>query len=128
LNGRQGEAVAAPRGNLLVVAGGGGGTTRVLVHRIAWLMSVENCSPYSIMAVTVSNKTAAGVGHRIGQLMGTRPGGLGGGALPGRGPRPPRAGPMDAGSFTHLPAHENALDLVFPLLLVKKKKYTTVIF
>ncbi|WP_248699028.1 UvrD-helicase domain-containing protein, partial [Escherichia coli] len=56
LNDKQREAVAAPRSNLLVLAGAGSGKTRVLVHRIAWLMSVENCSPYSIMAVTFTNK------------------------------------------------------------------------
>ncbi|ENU3058569.1 UvrD-helicase domain-containing protein, partial [Escherichia coli] len=59
LNDKQREAVAAPRSNLLVLAGAGSGKTRVLVHRIAWLMSVENCSPYSIMAVTFTNKAAA---------------------------------------------------------------------
>lgn len=71
LNDKQREAVAAPRSNLLVLAGAGSGKTRVLVHRIAWLMSVENCSPYSIMAVTFTNKAAAEMRHRIGQLMGT---------------------------------------------------------
>lgn len=76
LNDKQREAVAAPRSNLLVLAGAGSGKTRVLVHRIAWLMSVENCSPYSIMAVTFTNKAAAEMRHRIGQLMGTSQGGM----------------------------------------------------
>ncbi len=76
LNDKQREAVAAPRSNLLVLAGARSGKTRVLVHRIAWLMSVENCSPYSIMAVTFTNKAAAEMRHRIGQLMGTSQGGM----------------------------------------------------
>lgn len=76
LNDKQREAVAAPRSNLLVLAGAGSGKTRVLVHRIAWLMSVENCSPYSIMAVTFTNKAAAEMRHRIGQLMGASQGGM----------------------------------------------------
>lgn len=56
LNEKQRDAVAAPRGNLLVLAGAGSGKTRVLVHRIAWLLSVENASPYSIISVTFTNK------------------------------------------------------------------------
>ncbi len=56
LNDKQREAVAASRTNMLVLAGAGSGKTRVLVHRIARLLSVENCSPYSIMAVTLPTK------------------------------------------------------------------------
>lgn len=77
LNDKQRDAVAASRTNLLVLAGAGSGKTRVLVHRIAWLQSVENCSPYSIMAVTFTNKAAAEMRHRIAQLMGTSQGGMG---------------------------------------------------
>ena len=45
LNDSQREAVAAPEENLLILAGAGSGKTRVLVHRIAWLIEAENISP-----------------------------------------------------------------------------------
>lgn len=70
LNNKQREAVSAPRCNLLVLAGAGSGKTRVLVYRIAWLLSVENCLPYSIMAVTFTNKAAIEMRHRIKNLIG----------------------------------------------------------
>ncbi|RQW61764.1 DNA helicase II [Vibrio viridaestus] len=69
LNEKQREAVAAPLQNLLVLAGAGSGKTRVLVHRIAWLMSVEEASPFSIMSVTFTNKAAAEMRGRIEELM-----------------------------------------------------------
>ncbi|KDP98149.1 hypothetical protein ER21_10240 [Cronobacter sakazakii] len=68
LNDKQREAVDAPRSNMLVLAGAGSGKTRVLVHRIAWLVMVENWSPDSIMAGTFSNKTAAGMRPRVGPV------------------------------------------------------------
>ncbi|MCL9777396.1 MULTISPECIES: DNA helicase II [Vibrio] len=69
LNDKQREAVAAPLEHLLILAGAGSGKTRVLVHRIAWLMSVEAASPFSIMSVTFTNKAAAEMRGRIEELM-----------------------------------------------------------
>jgi DNA helicase-2/ATP-dependent DNA helicase PcrA len=69
LNDKQREAVAAPLENMLVLAGAGSGKTRVLVHRIARLMAVEQASPFSIMSVTFTNKAAAEMRGRIEELM-----------------------------------------------------------
>jgi DNA helicase-2/ATP-dependent DNA helicase PcrA len=69
LNDAQREVVAAPIGNLLVLAGAGSGKTRVLVHRVAWLMQVEDVSPFSILAVTFTNKAAAEMRGRLEYLL-----------------------------------------------------------
>lgn len=69
LNDAQREAVAASLGNLLVLAGAGSGKTRVLVHRVAWLIEVEKISPYSILAVTFTNKAAAEMRGRLESLL-----------------------------------------------------------
>ncbi|MBT5154164.1 MAG: UvrD-helicase domain-containing protein, partial [Gammaproteobacteria bacterium] len=69
LNERQREAVAAPPGSSLILAGAGSGKTRVLIHRIAWLIQKEALSPYSILAVTFTNKAAAEMRARLEQLL-----------------------------------------------------------
>ena len=70
LNDKQREAVAAPASDMLVLAGAGSGKTRVLVHRMAWLMDVERIAPFSILAVTFTNKAAREMRGRVERLMG----------------------------------------------------------
>ncbi|MDP2901749.1 MAG: DNA helicase II [Methylovulum sp.] len=69
LNDAQRKAVTAPSQAMLILAGAGSGKTRVLVHRIAWQVQVENLSPHSILAVTFTNKAAKEMRGRIEGLL-----------------------------------------------------------
>ena len=69
LNDAQRNAVAASSPHQLVLAGAGSGKTRVLVHRIAWLLKVEEISPFAVMAVTFTNKAAREMKGRLETLL-----------------------------------------------------------
>jgi len=69
LNDAQRQAVTLDDGHCLVLAGAGSGKTRVLVHRIAWLIQVEHVSPMSVLAVTFTNKAANEMRGRVEELL-----------------------------------------------------------
>ncbi|MDO8695912.1 MAG: UvrD-helicase domain-containing protein, partial [Pseudomonas sp.] len=97
LNDAQRQAVAAPLGRQLVLAGAGSGKTRVLVHRIAWLVAVEHASLHSVLSVTFTNKAAAEMRQRIEQLMHVSPQGMWVGTFHGLAHRLLRAHWQEAG-------------------------------
>lgn len=116
LNDEQRQAVAAPTRNLLVLAGAGSGKTRVLVHRIAWLMEIERLTPTSIMAVTFTNKAAKEMRGRIEKLLDLPPRGLWFGTFHGIAHRLLRAHWRDA----NLPENFQIIDSDDQLRVIKR--------
>ena len=97
LNDAQREAVTAPAGHLLVLAGAGSGKTRVLVHRIAWLLATRDATPFGILAVTFTNKAASEMRTRLEAMLGRPVGGMWVGTFHGLAHRLLRVHWQDAG-------------------------------
>src|SRR5690554_6974178 len=116
LNDHQRNAVAASSNHQLVLAGAGSGKTRVLVHRIAWLMKVEEVSPFAIMAVTFTNKAAKEMKSRLESLLSIPAGGLWVGTFHGLAHRFLKLHWQEAG----LPQHFQILDSDDQLRLIKR--------
>jgi len=70
LNPKQQEAVSADDGPILVLAGPGSGKTRVLTHRVAWLIARRHIPPWKIVAVTFTNKAAREMRERLNHMIG----------------------------------------------------------
>ncbi|MGM7319008.1 DNA helicase II [Idiomarina sp. ST10R2A5] len=116
LNERQQQAVSATDGHMLVLAGAGSGKTRVLVHRIAWLIQERQYSPFSVLAVTFTNKAAAEMRGRVEQLVGSSVRGMWIGTFHGLAHRLLRAHYMDVG----LPQNFQILDSDDQQRLIKR--------
>ncbi len=116
LNDAQRDAVAAESQNMLVLAGAGSGKTRVLVHRIAWLIRAEDFSPWSILAVTFTNKAAREMRGRIEEMLHLPTRGMWVGTFHGLAHRLLKAHWQEAG----LPQNFQILDADDQLRLVKR--------
>lgn len=116
LNPAQRDAVTSTDSHLLVLAGAGSGKTRVLVHRISWLVQVEQVSPYGILAVTFTNKAAREMRQRIEQMLGIPVGGMWVGTFHGLAHRLLQSHNRDAG----LPDNFQILDSDDQLRVIKR--------
>ena len=116
LNDAQRDAVAAENQNMLVLAGAGSGKTRVLVHRIAWLIKAMDISPWSILAVTFTNKAAREMRGRIEEMLQLPSHGMWVGTFHGLAHRLLKAHWKEAG----LPQNFQILDSDDQLRLVKR--------
>ncbi len=116
LNDAQRDAVASESQNMLVLAGAGSGKTRVLVHRIAWLIQAEGLSPWSILAVTFTNKAAREMRSRIEDMLAIGTHGMWVGTFHGLAHRLLKAHWQEAG----LPQNFQILDADDQLRLVKR--------
>jgi DNA helicase-2/ATP-dependent DNA helicase PcrA len=116
LNDAQRAAVTAPLGATLVLAGAGSGKTRVLIHRIAWLIQAEGATPHGILAVTFTNKAAAEMRARVESLLGSSGGAMWLGTFHGLAHRLLRLHWREAG----LPQSFQILDGEDQLRLIKK--------